>query len=117
MKNPFRHRKQIRKHENAHKQHAQALQSGNASMTRIGAPAPNALVFPKNPTTNVVFSTNPRYYEGMSGKEEKMNKSHRIAMAQALIAELAEAVERHGDTSGTRRLRATVARMVAELLA
>lgn len=46
-----------------------------------------------------------------------MNKSHRIAMAQALIAELAEAVERHGDTSGTQRLRAMVARMVAELLA
>jgi hypothetical protein len=117
MRNPFRHRQQIRKHENAHKQHVEVFKSGNVSKVRIGAPAPNAQMFQKNPTTNVVFSTNPRYHEGMSGKEEKMNKSHRIAMAQALIAELAEAVERHGDTSGTRRLRAMVARMVAELLA
>lgn len=58
------------------------------------------------------------YHGSMSGKEGNMgSKSHRIAMAQALLAELAEAVARHGDTTGTRRLRALVARTVAELLA
>jgi hypothetical protein len=46
----------------------------------------------------------------------EMSKSHRVAMAQALITELAEAHQRHGDTEGTRRLQAMVARMVAELL-
>lgn len=46
-----------------------------------------------------------------------MNKSYRVAMAQALLAELAEAQAQHGDTHGTRRLRALVARTVAELLA
>ena len=45
-----------------------------------------------------------------------MGKSHRVAMAQALLTELAEAYQRHGDTDGTRRLQAMVARMVAELL-
>lgn len=46
-----------------------------------------------------------------------MNKSYRVAMAQALLAELAEAQAQHGDTHGTRCLRALVARTVAELLA
>lgn len=58
------------------------------------------------------------YHGSMSGKEGNMgSKSYRIAMAQALLAELAEAVARHGDTHGTRHLRALVARTVAELLA
>ena len=38
------------------------------------------------------------------------------ALPISLLTELAEAQERHGDTDGTRRLQAMVARMVAELL-
>ena len=117
MRNPFRHRQQIRKRKKVTTPNPFSENKTFTHIGRIGAGSPNAQMFQKNPTTNVVFSTNPRYPEGMSGKEGKMNKSHRIAMAQALIAELAEAVERHGDTSGTQRLRAMVARMVAELLA
>ena len=49
-------------------------------------------------------------------KEGVTVKSYRTAMALALLTELAEAQERHGDTDGTRRLQAMVARMVAELL-
>jgi hypothetical protein len=46
-----------------------------------------------------------------------MNKSHRLAMAQALLAELAEATARYGDDSdGVRRLRTMVRQMVTELL-
>lgn len=116
MRNPFRHRQQIRKRKKVTTPNPFSENNTFTHIGRIGAGSPNAQMFQKNPTTNVVFSTSSRYPEGMSGKEGNM-KSHRIAMAQALIAELAEAVERHGDTSGTQRLRAMVARMVAELLA
>jgi hypothetical protein len=64
--------------------------------------------------TQVGLLSLARHNEGV--KENKMNKSYRVAMAQALITELAEAHERHGDTDGTRRLQAMVARMVNELL-
>lgn len=49
---------------------------------------------------------------------EKMNKSHRLAMAQALLAELSEATARHGaNNDGVRRLHRMVRDMVAQLLA
>lgn len=71
----------------------------------------------KNPPLNVVRQTLTSHNEGMrEGGNTEMGKSHRVAMAQALLTELAEAYQRHGDTDGTRRLQAMVARMVAELL-
>lgn len=45
-----------------------------------------------------------------------MNNSHRIAMAQSLLAELARAEVRYG-WHGTHALRAFVLRAVSELLA
>jgi hypothetical protein len=54
----------------------------------------------------------------MSGEEVKMNKSHRVAMAQALLAELSEATARYGaNNDGVRRLHRLVRDMVAQLLA
>jgi hypothetical protein len=54
----------------------------------------------------------------MSGKEVKMNKSHRVAMAQALLAELSEATARYGaGNEGVKRLHRLVRDMVAQLLA
>ena len=48
----------------------------------------------------------------------KMNKSHRLAMAQALLTELSEATARYGDSNdGVRRLHRMVRDMVAQLLA
>lgn len=71
----------------------------------------------KNPPLDVVRDTLTRHNGGMrEGGNTEMGKSHRVAMAQALLTELAEAYQRHGDTDGTRRLQAMVARMVAELL-
>ena len=59
-----------------------------------------------------------RHNEVVKGKEEKMNKSHRVAMAQALLAELSEATARHGaGNDGVKRLHRLVASMVAQLLA
>jgi hypothetical protein len=73
--------------------------------------------YQKNPFRNVVNPTLTSHNGGMrEGGITEMSKSHRVAMAQALITELAEAHQRHGDTDGTRRLQAMVARMVAELL-
>ena len=51
----------------------------------------------------------------MEPKGVKMNKSFRLAMAQALLAQLAEAEAVHGRTANT-ALRRLVARQVAELL-
>jgi fructose-specific component phosphotransferase system IIB-like protein len=67
----------------------------------------------------VVFGRNYRYDEIMSGKEVKiLNKSHRVAMAQALLAELSEATARYGaNNDGVRRLHRMVRDMVAQLLA
>jgi hypothetical protein len=67
----------------------------------------------------VVFGRNHRYDEIMSGKEVKsMNKSHRVAMAQALLAELSEATARYGaGNEGVKRLHRLVRDMVAQLLA
>lgn len=54
----------------------------------------------------------------MNGEEVKMNKSHRVAMAQALLAELSEATARYGaGNKGVKRLHRMVRGMVAELLA
>jgi hypothetical protein len=50
--------------------------------------------------------------------EVKMNKSHRVAMAQALLAELSEATARYGaGNEGVKRLHRLVRDMVAQLLA
>ena len=66
----------------------------------------------------VVFGRKYRYDEIMSGKEVKMNKSHRVAMAQALLAELSEATARYGaGNEGVKRLHRLVRDMVAQLLA
>ena len=66
----------------------------------------------------VVIITNKRHTRDMSGEEVKMNKSHRVAMAQALLAELSEATARYGaDNDGVRRLHRLVRDMVAQLLA
>ena len=47
-----------------------------------------------------------------------LNKSHRVAMAQALLAELSEATARYGaNNDGVRRLHRMVRDMVAQLLA
>lgn len=63
--------------------------------------------------------TNKCHTYFMSGMEVKnMNKSYRVAMAQALLTELSEAVARYGaDNDGVRRLHRMVRTMVAELLA
>ncbi len=115
----FRHRKQIRKHEKAHESHRTMTGPGNLSNVRIGAAAVEAIrAAETNLAPNVVFPTSYRYREGMSGKEVKMNKSHRVAMAQALLAELSEATARHGDgNEGVKRLHRMVRDMVAQLLA
>jgi hypothetical protein len=118
----FRHRQQIRKHENAHKEQIKALQSTHVNNLRIGASgtadAGKFLDKSKKDSSDVVFSTSYRYSEGMSGKEETMNKSYRVAMAQALLTELSEAVARYGsDNEGVKRLHRMVRTMVAELLA
>jgi hypothetical protein len=123
MKIPFRHRKQIRKHENAHKEQIKALQPIHVNNLRIGASgAADAGMFldkSKKDLVNVVIPTYNRYIGSMSGKEvNQMNKSHRVAMAQALLTELAEAVARYGaDNEGVKRLHRMVRAMVAELLA
>ena len=67
----------------------------------------------------VVFGLNYRYDYIMSGKEVKgMEKSHRVAMAQALLAELSEATARYGaGNEGVKRLHRLVRDMVAQLLA
>jgi|688.fasta_scaffold299746_1 hypothetical protein len=123
MKIPFRHRKQIRKHENAHREHLKGLESKNVTNLRIGASgAADAGMFldkSKKDLVNVVIPTYNRYIGSMSGKEvNQMNKSYRVAMAQALLTELAEAVARYGaDNEGVKRLHRMVRAMVAELLA
>lgn len=120
---PFRHRKTIRVSEPLRQRSIEEKRSAELRLNLRpqsgpwrAAPEP-ALV--DNFAENQVVSTPSHPYAGrMSGKEGIMgSKSHRIAMAQALLAELGEAVARHGETAGTRRLRALVARTVAELLA
>ena len=125
----FRHRKQIRNATLARDPRAMPypfpLPRFNAGHPKAGMFAPDKVQQPseayrgvkvvdKLSETQVGLLSLPRHNEGV--KENKMNKSYRVAMAQALITELAEAHERHGDTDGTRRLQAMVARMVNELL-
>ena len=69
-------------------------------------------------TENVVITPYYPHNGDMSGEEVKMNKSHRVAMAQALLAELSEATARYGaGNKGVKRLHRMVRGMVAELLA
>ena len=69
-------------------------------------------------TKNVVITPYYPHNGDMSGEEVKMNKSHRVAMAQALLAELSEATARYGaGNEGVKRLHRMVRGMVAELLA
>lgn len=116
MRSPFRHRKAMRKHEAVHKAHKMNQKGYSYPMNAQG-------FFMDRPTeniwSNVVVPTSYRYDEGMSGKEvNQMNKSYRVAMAQALLTELAEATTRYGsDNDGVKRLHRMVRAMVAELLA
>lgn len=130
--NPFHHRGFIRKRKKNNPQ------APVGDFHRVGKGLPNAGAFIKRTenaglqqravwvrpvdkpvdnflSSNVVSPTLTRHNGVMKGNNE-MSKSHRVTMAQALITELAEAHLRHGDTDGTRRLQAMVARMVAELL-
>lgn len=80
-----------------------------------GPPTDGELTFPRTFTVEI----NPEQavaFMSLSPHNGGMKTSHRINMAYALLGELAEAYGEHGDTEGTRRLRAMVARMVAELL-
>lgn len=125
---PFRHRKTIRK--------AITPPNGTTSFTnkgiysgsglgavRVSAGLPNAGMFVDNSVdkflNDKVVSTPYYPHNGdMKGKEEKLNKSHRVAMAQALLAELSEATARYGaGNKGVKRLHRMVRAMVAELLA
>lgn len=123
MKNPFRHRQQIRKHEKGHKVTNEVKNHVSIKNLRVGAGAPDAGRFAEVPTKNVWSQVVPTTYypydEGVSGKEEnQMSKSYRLAMAQALLTELAEATARYGsDNEGVKRLHRMVRTMVAELLA
>ena len=125
----FRHRKQIRNATPARDPRAMPYPLPtprfNAGYPKAGMFAPDKVQQPseahhgvkvvdKLSETQVGLLSLARHNEDV--KENKMNKSYRVAMAQALITELAEAHERHGDTDGTRRLQAMVARMVNELL-
>lgn len=69
-------------------------------------------------TKNVVITPYYPHNGDMSGEEVKMNKSHRVAMAQALLTELSDATARYGaGNKGVKRLHRKVRGMVAELLA
>lgn len=125
---PFRHRRFIRKKEPL--KLSFPVNPNDLKARRGAAGTPVSGCFVPTPVDNIsapvdnflapeVVSTLYYPYDGgMRGKEENQmgSKSHRVAMAQALLAELAESHARHGDTDGTRRLQAMVARMVAELL-
>lgn len=127
---PFPHRRFIRKKKPPYPMAPQPewgrIEKGRAESGKFAKPGPRQMYLPfspvdnsveKNPPLNVVRQTLTGHNQGMrEGGNTEMGKSHRVAMAQALLTELAEAYQRHGDTDGTRRLQAMVARMVAELL-
>lgn len=119
MRNPFRHRKQIRKHEDAHRAHNLWLGSNSVTVRNIGAPSGLGELSTKNFDPQVGITPYNPYHGSMSGEEvNPMNKSYRVAMAQALLTELAEATARYGsDNEGVKRLHRMVRTMVAELLA
>ena len=124
----FRHRKTIRKAiippncTTSFKNKGIPLRTGLGAV-RVSAGLPNAGMFVDNSVDNFltdrVVSTPYYPHNGdMKGKEEKLNKSHRVAMAQALLAELSEATARYGaGNKGVKRLHRMVRAMVAELLA
>jgi hypothetical protein len=124
----FRHRNRYRKKDNAPLSHINIKYFGDGRIQRDrfgkfvpGLPEhskPVDKLVDNFSSPDVVVRTLTGHNGGVKGKEEttEMGKSHRVAMAQALLTELAEAYQRHGDTDGTRRLQAMVARMVAELL-
>lgn len=126
--NPFRHRKTIRK--------AIIPPNGTTSFTnkgiysgtglgavRMSAGTPKAGMLVDKSVDNlftekVVITPYYPHNGDMSGEEVKMNKSHRVAMAQALLAELSEATARYGaGNDGVKRLHRMVRDMVAQLLA
>lgn len=123
---PFRHRKTIRKAIIPPNGTTSFTNKGIYSGTGLGAVragASQAGMFvdksvDKLFTENVVITPYYPHNGDMKGKEEKMNKSHRVAMAQALLAELSEATARYGaGNKGVKRLHRLVRGMVAELLA
>jgi hypothetical protein len=124
----FRHRKTIRKDTNTLNSVKSFTNKGIPLGTGLGAVRasaglPNAGMFVDNSVDKFlddkVVSTPYYPHNGvMKGKEEKLNKSHRVAMAQALLAELSEATARYGaGNKGVKRLHRMVRAMVAELLA
>ena len=132
--NPFHHRGFIRKRKNkpqAPRTDYFRVQQGLPVAGRFAEPTKNAGLQMRDAWakpvdnsvenyswSNVVNPTLTRHNEVVKGKEEKMNKSHRVAMAQALLAELSEATARHGaGNDGVKRLHRLVASMVAQLLA
>ena len=124
----FRHRKTIRKviiPPNGTKSFTNkgSYSGSGLGAVRVSAGLPNAGMFVDNSVdkflNDKVVSTPYYPHNGdMKGKEEKLNKSHRVAMAQALLAELSEATARYGaGNKGVKRLHRMVRAMVAELLA
>ena len=125
---PFRHRKTIRKAIIPPNGTTSFTNKGIYSGTGLGAVRASAgtsqagMFVDKSVdklfTENVVITPYYPHNGDMKGKEEKMNKSHRVAMAQALLAELSEATARYGaGNAGVKRLHRLVRDMVAQLLA
>ena len=124
----FRHRKTIRKAiiplncTTSFTNKGIPLRTGLGAV-RASAGLPNAGMFVDKSVDkflNEKVVSTPYYpHNGdMKGKEEKLNKSHRVAMAQALLAELSEATARYGaGNAGVKRLHRMVRGMLAELLA
>lgn len=120
MNNPFRHRKLLGKApfpflDPNWKEPSPNAFGGYKEYDRAGA-AEQANEAIRNILNPEVVSDPLLPHNGGMNKEGETVKSYRVAMAQALLTELAEAYQRHGDTDGTRRLRLMVSRMVAELL-
>jgi hypothetical protein len=110
----FRHRKHIRNTGGVDSGAASA--SARETAARVEAVEKSVENFV---ISNVVIPTSYPHTGSMSGEEVKrMNKSHRVAMAQALLAELSEATARYGaGNEGVKRLHRLVRDMVAQLLA
>jgi hypothetical protein len=124
----FRHRKTIRKAINTLNTTSSFTNTGAPLGTGLGAvrasagtPSAGMIVdksVDKFLVNEVVITPYYPHNGDMSGEEVKMNKSHRVAMAQALLAELSEATARYGaGNKGVERLHRMVRAMVAELLA
>jgi len=125
---PFRHRKTIRNTIIPPNGTTSFTNKGIYSGTGLGAVRASAgtpkagMIVDKSVdklfAEKVVITPYYPHNGDMSGEEVKMNKSHRVAMAQALLAELSEATARYGaGNEGVKRLHRMVRGMVAELLA